>query len=152
MITTKMKPKYKLLLTGIFILLLLIGGFAWYLFTEKFADTAEKRSDYTVYAIDFIKEFQKNDSLANNKYVEKIISVKGIVTDLETLDSTVNIKMSDTLTGDYIIYTFQEQHLAEAKKIKIGKEVSIKGSCSGGTYSDILQTRYISFKRAVLIK
>ncbi len=147
-----MKPKAKIVLIIIFIFLLAMGGIAWYLFTEKFADTAEIRTEYTLKANDFIKEFQQNDSLANIKYIEKIISVKGVVTDLETLDSVVNVKMSDSLTGDYIIYTFQEQHLAEAKKIKIGEQVSIKGSCSGAVYSDILQTRYISFKRAAVIK
>ncbi len=147
-----MKPRTKILLTVIFIFLLAMGGFAWYLFTEKFADTAEKKSDYTVNANDLLKEFQQNDSLANVKYIEKIISVKGIVTDLELLDSTVNVKMSDTLTGDYIIFTFQEQHLVETNIIKIGEEVAIKGSCSGGTYSEILQSRYISFKRSALTK
>lgn len=152
MITTNIKPIYKKLLTGGFIVLLVIGGFVWFIFNQKFEDTIKKNTDYTVNAKDFIKEFHDNNSLANKKYVEKIISVKGIVSDKENLDSTVNIKMSDSLSGDYIIYTFQEQHIEEAKKIKIGDDVIIKGSCSGGTYSDILQSRYISFKRAALIK
>ena len=152
MITTNIKPMYKKLLTGGFIVLWGTGGVVWYIFNQKLEETSKKNADYTVNANDFIKEFHDNDSLANKKYVEKIISVKGNVSDKENLDSTVNIKMSDSLSGDYIIYTFQEQHIEEAKKIKIGDNVIIKGSCSGGTYSDILQTRYISIKRAALIK
>ena len=145
-----MKPAYKSILTGLLILLLAVAGVVWYIFTEKFTDTAESKADYSVDAMGFIKEFQQNDSLANKKYTEKIISIKGTVSEIETADTTVNIKMSDPATGDYIIFAFQQQHLPEAKKIKKGELVSIKGSCSGGIYSEILETRYISFKRAAL--
>ena len=145
-----MKPVHKRIITGGLILLLAVAGVVWYIFTEKFTDTAERKADYAVNAVDIIKEFQQNDSLANKKYTEKIISVKGIVSGIEAADTTVNIKMSDTATGDYIIFAFQQQHLSDAKKLKEGELVSIKGSCSGGIYSQILETRYISFKRAVL--
>ena len=145
-----MKPVHKRIITGGLILLLAVAGVVWYIFTEKFTDTAERKADYAVNAADIIKEFQQNDSLANKKYTEKIISVRGIVSGIEAADTTVNIKMSDTATGDYIIFAFQQQHLSEAKKLKEGELVSIKGSCSGGVYSQILETRYISFKRAVL--
>ena len=148
----KMKKSYKKLLIGIFGLVLIGGGTVWYIFTEKFSDTAESKADYTVNAVDFLKEFQQNDSLANKKYTEKIITINGTVSEIEAAsDTTVNIKMADS-TGNYIIFAFQPEHLAEAKTLKTGKHVSIKGSCSGGTYSDILETRYVSFKRAALNK
>jgi hypothetical protein len=147
-----MKPVYKKILLGTFVLLLAAAGITWYIFTERFTNTAERKADYSVNAIDFIKEFQRNDGLANKKYTEKIITVKGIVSEIEAADATVNIKIADTATGDYIIFAFQQQHLAAAKKIKEGEDVSIKGSCSGGTYSEILETRYISFKRAAVNK
>ena len=145
-----MKPVHKRIIAGSLNLLLAVAGVVWYILTEKFIDTAERKADYAVNAADIIKEFQQNDSLANKKYTEKIISVKGIVSGVEAADTTVNIKMSDTATGDYIIFAFQQQQLSEAKKLKEGELVSIKGSCSGGVYSQILETRYISFKRAVL--
>jgi hypothetical protein len=146
------KTNFKRIITGFFALLLVAAGVVWYLFTEKFTDTVERKADYTVNAIDFIQEFQQNDSLANKKYIEKIITVNGTVSEIEAADTTANIKLSDTATGDYIIFAFQQQHLAEAKKLKAGEHISIKGSCSGETYSEILGVRYISFKRAALNK
>jgi hypothetical protein len=107
---------------------------------------------YTVNAMDFIKEFQVSDSLANKKYAEKIITVRGRVSETEAADSTINIKMIDTLTDAYIIFAFQQQHLNEAKQLKEGDSVSIKGSCSGGIYSDIQETEFITFKRSAVIK
>jgi RPA family protein len=127
------------------------AGVIWYLFTEKFGDTSKETAEFTLRAQDLIAEFKKNDSLANKKYAEKIISVTGVVTAVEAADTTANVKMADS-TGSYVIFAFQQQHLAEAKRVKEGDLLSVKGSCSGGTYSQILETEYITFKRCALIK
>jgi predicted negative regulator of RcsB-dependent stress response len=125
---------------------------AWFIFTQKFEDTTKKESAFIVNAMDLIKEFQANDSMANKKYAEKIITVKGRVSTLEAADTTINIKMIDSLTDAYIIFAFQLQHVEEAKLLKEGDSVSIKGSCSGGTYSEILETEYVTFKRCTVSK
>ena len=152
MVNKGLKPKYKKILLGLFIVLLAGAGVVWYIFTEKFTDTANRKSDFTVNAMDFIKEFRQNASMANRKYTEKIVVVNGIVSSIEAADTTANIKFTNASTGDYIIFAFQQQHLADAKKLKEGQQVSIKGSCSGGAYSQILGINYISFKRAALNK
>ena len=150
--TTNKRPWLKkfLILT---LIILVAGGIGIYLiFTEKFEDTGKQAAAFTVTADELIKEFQQNDSAANKKYAEKIISVNGKIAETEAADSTINIKMMDTLTGSYIIFAFQEQHIKEAKQLKEGDMVSIKGSCSGGTYSKILETEYITFKRCAINK
>ena len=150
--TTNKRPWLKkfLILT---LIILVAGGIGIYLiFTEKFEDTGKQAAVFTVTADELIKEFQQNDSAANKKYAEKIILVNGKIAETEAADSTINIKMMDTLTGSYIIFAFQEQHIKEAKQLKEGDMVSIKGSCSGGTYSKILETEYITFKRCAINK
>jgi ABC-type lipoprotein release transport system permease subunit len=145
------KSKIKnIIIAGIFIALG-VGALVWYLYTETFGDTGKEKSAYTISAMDIIKEFKRNDTIANKKYAEKIVTVTGIVTALEFADTTVNIKMADS-TGSYVIFGFQSQHLAEAKSIKQGDDVSIKGSCSGGAYSEILEAEFITFKRCALNK
>lgn len=152
MLTAKINSGYKKWMIAGLVLLLASGTFLWYIFTEKFTDTGMMKTDYTVKAPDFIKEFQQDMNLANKKYAEKIIVVNGTVSAVEAADTTVNIKMIDTTGGAYIIFAFQQQHLAEAKAMQEGDEVSIKGSCSGGAYSNILETEYISFKRSAVNK
>jgi hypothetical protein len=149
----KMNPWVKRLLLAV-LLLLITGGIAiWYIFTEKFADTKEHKADYTVNAMSLLNEFQQNDSAANKKYTEKIIVVNGRIGETEIAsDSSVNIKIIDTLTDAYIIFAFQQQHLAEAKQLKIGDSISIKGSLSNGVYSEILETYSVNFKRCTLNK
>ena len=145
-------PWFKRILIGIIVLALAAAGILWYIFNEKFGDTAEAKADYTVDALAMIGEFIKSDSLANKKYTEKIVIVNGTVSEVERADTTVNIKMVDASNGSYIIFAFQQQHLAEAKMIKQGDKVAIKGSCSGGNYSRILDAEFITFKRCALIK
>lgn len=150
---TKKKRWKKPVLIGSLVVVLAAAVTYWYVATEKFSDTSKKKATYTVNAIDFIREFQENDSLANVKYADKIVTVNGMVSELEAPDtSTVNVKIIDTATNNFIIFAFQEQHLAEGKSLKIGDPVSIKGSCSGGNLNSILEVIKIDFKRAALNK
>lgn len=123
-----------------------------YIMSETFSDTADIKAEYTVKAQDLIHEFTVNDSAANKKYLEKIVSVNGAASDVEAMsDSTVNIKFTDS-TGSYIIFSLEKDQYEKAKDIKAGEDVSLKGSCSGSLYSDILGTTQISFKRSTLNK
>ena len=148
----KKKSWLKKLSVSLLALVIIVGGVYWYIATEKFADTKDRKPAFTVNALDFINEFQQNDSIANAKYADQIITVKGRVSEIEAADTTLNIKFTDTKTGSYAIFAFQQQHLAEAKTIKEGDSISIKGSCSGSIYSEILDATAINFKRATLIR
>lgn len=150
------KPKNRKVLKGFIIgglSLLLIGAAAYFYYANlRHEDTASLKVDYTIDAIPFIKEFENDHKAANKKYAEKIIAVKGVVTATESADTTVNIKMADPATGSYVIFAFQEQHMNKAKQLKEGDNVTIKGSCSDGVYSEILGTWFISFKRSAVVK
>ena len=124
----------------------------WYVFTLKYDDTKDVKADYTVNALPFINEFKQNEAVANKKYTEKIVIVNGSISEVEAVDSSVNIKITDTVTGSYAIFAFQQQDLSAIKTLKEGDPVSIKGSCSGGTYSTILEAESISFKRCTINK
>jgi len=147
-----MNPLLKKILIGFAVVAVLGAAGIWYIFNEKFTDTTEVKADATKKALELIHEFEKDNAAANKNYAEKIIVVNGMVSEVEGADTTVNIKMADTTSGSYIIFAFQQQHRNEAKAIKPGDSVSIKGSCSGGNYSKILETTYITFKRCVLNK
>lgn len=143
----------KRILIGGLLLVVIGAGIYWYIATDTFSDTKDRKSVFTVDAVDFIREFQQNDSLANLKYREKIITVNGTVSDLESPDTaTVNVKIADTASGNFVIFAFQDQHIEEAKNLKIGDKVSIKGSCSGGSLDGILEVVKIDFKRSALNK
>ena len=123
-----------------------------FVMSETFTNTTDIKTDYTVNATDLIREFTINDTAANNKYREKILIVNGKTTQVERLsDSTTTIQFADS-TGSYIAFSFEKQQYEEVKEIKTGDEVSLKGSCSGSIYSEILGTTAITFKRSTINK
>lgn len=119
---------------------------------ETHTDTSKIKTDYTIMATELIREFAANDSFANKKYREKIILVDGTVSQMEVqVDSTVNIKFVDT-TKHFINFSINKNEYSNTKSIKPGDVVSIKGSCSGSSYSMILDSISIDFKRSTLNK
>jgi len=148
---TRKKGWIKWILIGILVIVVILAGVYWYVATDKFSDTKTKKADYTLNALDFIHEFQQNLKTANEKYTNKIIALNGRVSEVEAADTTLNVKFVDPVTSSYTIFAFQQQHLDEAKNLKAGDSISIKGSCSGGIYSEILDASSISFKRSTLI-
>lgn len=148
----KKSPWIKRILIAVLALVVVLAGIYWYVATDKFADTKNREAVYTVNVRDMIREFQQNDSEANKKYTDKIVTVNGTVSEIEAADSTLNIKFIDTTTGSYAIFAFQQQHVAEAKTVKIGDSISIKGACSGGIYSEIKEATAINFQRSTLNK
>ncbi len=148
----KKKHMGKKISIAIILIIVIAAGIYWYIATEKFADTNDRQAAFTVSALDLIHEFEKNDGAANEKYMGKIVVVNGRVSEIEAADTTVNIKFTDASSGSYIIFAFQDQHISDAKTVSIGDSISIKGSCSGGTHSEILDTEFIMFKRCALNK
>ncbi|NOT51343.1 MAG: hypothetical protein HOP10_08720 [Chitinophagaceae bacterium] len=122
------------------------------IFDETFTSIENIKADYTVTATGLINEFMANDSLANQKYREKIVSVSGITSAVKVQgDSTVNIEFADS-TGSYIVFPMEKGLYQKASTVKQGDVVSLKGSCSGSLYSDILGITSISFKRTTFNK
>lgn len=150
--TKKKKPWLKRILIAFLVIVVILAGVYWYYATEKFSDTKDRKADYTLSAVDFMSEFKKDLKAANEKYTDKIVELNGRVSQVEAADTTLNIKIIDPSNPSYIIFAFQQQHVAEAKTVKPGDSISIKGSCSGAIYSEILDSTSISFKRSALAK
>jgi tRNA_anti-like len=148
----KKRSWLKRILLAVLVVVVVLAGIYWYVATDKFADTKDRKSAYTVDAIAFIHEFEKNQIEANKKYKDKIITVNGTVSEIEAADTTMNIKFIDTASKSFIIFAFQEQHLSEPKTVKVGDAVSIKGNFSAGIFSEILEVVKIDFKRSALNK
>ncbi len=128
------------------------GGIAYYLFTEKFEDTQLVKAAHTGSALEFLKAFQSNDSLANATYRDQIVELKGRISTLEWADTSANLKIDAAGSGDYLIFDFQQEDASKTKNLKPGDSVSIRAACSGSIYSRILNSRSVQFKRATLIQ
>ncbi|MDZ4793355.1 MAG: hypothetical protein SGI83_03670 [Bacteroidota bacterium] len=119
-----------------------------YIMSETHAATEEVKAEYTIGALELIKEFISNDTATNKKYSDKMMVVNGMASALELLpDSTSTIKFADS-TGSYAIFSLEKNQYGKVRTIKQGDTVSLKGVCSGSIFSEILGTTAITFKRA----
>lgn len=147
-----MKRKTKFIWGAILGIVLIGGAVAWFIFTQKFDDTSKVKADYILSADSLLSELSGGTNAVNKKYTEKILDISGKVSEIESLDSMVNVKFTDTLNGNYLIFSFQDKDVPEANKLTEGEQVAVRGSCSGAVHSDILELDYISFKRSAIIK
>ena len=119
---------------------------------ETFADTNTVAADYTISANALMTEFAANDTLANKKYREKILSIDGTVAQVDLqADSTVTVKFTGN-TKWFINFSLDKTAFAQSSLLKPGDPLLIKGSCSGSSYSMILDSSSIDFKRTTLQK
>lgn len=147
-----MKKKTKFIWGAILGIALIAASVAWFIFTQKFDDTSKVKANFVLSADSLLSELSRGTNSVNKKYTEKILDVSGQVSEIESLDSMVNVKFTDTVSGNYLIFSFQDQDVPEANKLKEGEQVVVRGSCSGAVHSDILELDYISFKRSAIIK
>ena len=119
---------------------------------ETFADTDTVKADYTLTAAELIRAYAANDTAANAKYREKILSVEGRVAQVEIRsDSTANIKITDS-SKVFLNFSLDKKEFPRSSQLKPGDPVSFKGSCSGSSYSMILDSTSVEFKRTTLNK
>ena len=101
----------------IVIILIVLGGIGYNYIFRAPPDIAKANSEFTVGAVDFSKEFTDNLIEAEKKYLNKIFTVEGIITDIEDEAITLNNSV-------YCKFEFAFQ-LNKNEKIKI------KGKCIG---------------------
>ena len=126
-----MSNKLRWILTiTISVALMLVIFVKFYVFKNAETSVSSKKADIVMLAGELLKDFNTDENLANNKYLNKIITVKGLVDNIadNKTDVSVYLKLKDETSG--VLCSFDR---AEFKKsaIKAGTQVSIKGICSG---------------------
>lgn len=101
-----------------------------YMYNMKQKDMAKTKPDFVISATSLQKEFEDDETAASAKFVNKVVEVTGIIS---SVNSTENNGISVTLlTGsDFssVICTFTS--VKDAEMLKQGKEITIRGECSG---------------------
>ncbi|NNF01154.1 MAG: hypothetical protein HKN22_00575 [Bacteroidia bacterium] len=91
------------------------------------------KADLVINSSDLYEEYSINEEEANNKFLNKIIEVEGTVQDISFDDSgnmNIYLQTSETAMGT-VSCNILKENIADAKDIKVGDKVGIKGLCSG---------------------
>lgn len=116
--------KKKLLIFGFFIM---IGALFLYNYVYKsHRDISSEKESFAISVIDLKNDFEKNDSLANTKYLDKTILIYGKISNIDLVNNLLTI---DTSLSAII----KEKNVA----LKINDSIKLKGRFIG--YDDLLE-------------
>jgi DNA/RNA endonuclease YhcR with UshA esterase domain len=107
---------------------IVVGGIAaWYIWNKPHPD-ARKEKGLVINADQLVKEFTTNEQVANKKYLDKALSVKGEIIDIganQDSSTTVTLRSSSEMTNVYC--TLQKGEPVP----DTGEVITIKGFCIG---------------------
>jgi hypothetical protein len=143
----KIKKRTRNILIGVVVLVLIGGIYAYTEYVRKPADLAGAKADVTLSATQLLGEFSKDEKAANQKYLNKITSVQGILKSIDK-DHTGSISLSldagDPLEG--VSCELDARHLADADNVHVGDNVTVTGICTG-MLTDVVLVRCSAQKK-----
>ncbi len=124
-----MKPIYRNLLIVVIMGIVLGIAALMYTFKKSAVSVKSKKPDVVLHAGDLLNAFETDEPKANGLYLGKIVSVTGRVQSVseDSVGISVYLKEEDDLAG--ILCSFDKS--ADVSSIVKGKEVEIKGICTG---------------------
>jgi len=123
--------KLKKIIIGILILGF-IGAFAAYeMYNKPHVNVAEASADISLSADKILNDFSSDENAANSKYLEKIISVKGVVSEIkiEKEKGIITLKTKDDFGS--VLCHLSDEATSKINLFKEGQVIMIKGICTG---------------------
>ena len=103
-----------------------------YIWNKPHRNIASAKEDYSISAEEFYKEYSANEEAANKKYLNKIISVNGKISEIQLENANEpTLALKTTEDGITVSCGFDSKRLKDLKSLKTGDLVKIKGKCDG---------------------
>jgi len=127
-----MKKNWKIILLAV----ILIGVVAFYFVRKEYnrgpKDVTQAEADVVIKAVDLTTAFSDDETKANGMYLDKAIAVSGVVKSVNVDESgayTIMLAGSSELSN--VSCLLDERHNDDAKSVKVGTNITVKGFCTG---------------------
>lgn len=110
----------------------IIGLFVAYkIYNKPHINVSKAKSDLTLTADTIINDFSSDENVANSKYLEKIIEVKGTISEVknEKGKGIVTLKTNDDFGS--VICHLSADATKNISSLKEGQTITLKGICTG---------------------
>ena len=153
-----MKKKMRVMIIIIFLVIFSAAVYLYREYNRKPPDIITMRPQYTVEATLLINDFINKDSLANKKYLGKLVEVVGFVKQVDssrqqnsTNEMPINyiLVMGDSASLSSVRCNLKNNVIAEPLK-HLNKTVKIKGICTGYIPDDMGLGSDIILENAIL--
>lgn len=112
------------------------------LYNKPLADIKKADVDITITAQNLLDDYKKDEDLANKKYVDNIVQIKGEISKISVENGNSVITLKD-LNGEsgIMCHLLPEENL-NILKLKKGSQIIIKGVCTGNLL-DVIMVRCV---------
>jgi hypothetical protein len=127
-------------------LLIIGGGFAYYLYNKPHKNMEQASADLSIAADQLFKAFSEDEAAANTAYLNKVVQVSGKVRS-SSLDENGNpsvvLESGDELSG--VVCQMDELSKDQRKEFSAGEDVTFKCMCTG-MLMDVVLVRCVEVK------
>lgn len=122
----------KRILIAVIVILVIAGGlYAWNEYNRTAPDLDDVQATVTIEAQSLLAEYMNDEAVANARYLEKIILVKGMVKNIVSVNNTYTIVLGDTTDMSSVRCLVDSTHSNEITGLQRGMMAGIKGAVTG---------------------
>jgi hypothetical protein len=123
--------KIKKIIIGILILGILGAYVAFKIYNKPHVNVVKTSADIIISANKIIEDFSTDETSANTIYLDKIIEVKGVISEvkIEKEKGIITLKTNDDF-GSVLCY-LSEESTKEIRTLNEGETITVKGICTG---------------------
>ncbi len=123
--------KKRFFFAGIILCLVIAAVVGFYMYQKPRANVEDVKPAFTLSASDLYRAYEQDEKKANERFLEKVIQVKGTVDNVQVTDTTVSLLLaSGNDMGGINCAVRREKKTGETLPLK-GSVVSVKGKCVG---------------------
>lgn len=94
-------------------------------------DIYSVKTDIAVTIDTLLLDFEKNEKVANKKYLDKIIETEGVIKSIEVNKGSTFLLLSEENNDNNVICYLEEFENKKILSLKTGQRVKVKGICTG---------------------
>jgi hypothetical protein len=124
----------KIIYICLMLVIVAIAGTVYYVFNKPHRNVVNEESEFFLSSDQLLAEYDKDTAAANKKYLDKVIQLKGKISDIVTdQKGGIVIVLNDGKSMFGITCSISENSKEIVRKTQKGSEISLKGICTGGT-------------------
>jgi hypothetical protein len=121
----------KRIITAILLVVIAAGIYTWREYTRPVKGLNRVDADVKVQATVLLQEFMTNETTANQKYMNKIIAVSGLVKTVDSSGGAYIIVLGDTSDMSSVRCIMEGNAVQPSAGIQRGAGVTVKGAITG---------------------
>ena len=114
-----------------FALLSLVAIGAYYQYNKPSRNLAEEKADLAIAAPELYRQFSENETQANQQYLDKVVQVRGVLQTINRSEGGLNLILEAGSEMGGVICEIPSANVPEGLNLQTGKELTIKGQCTG---------------------